>query len=509
MFNLCEQSDDKASILKPPDLLALRRTHKLHPSLESRLQELLSKVQPDGYALPEGWGISRGRRADLVVYLHDRHVVHIEIFGGKSTVDRDLVILLQSDADVKIALLMDREADPRVAEAYFRGVAANRFPWFWLSQFLDPAQELEALSILEGLLKEATEAGGPLTAQSPAASVHPSAGSPFSRTTLRVSGFHPDHDFTTFWDPNGSTTLLAMGGAVGIDGSGECEFVIPHGGIAKTGDHVIRAVDSLGNAAETKFRVATAWPSPSLRAVPSKIRPGETLALVGGGAPKSIGLSIMIWNGQQGFGIPDSKVKTDERGEFEASLEFPWLLNYMTVMPKGRLKLSLICMEGGLPYEAITYIEVLHYSPPGTFEWISNYSTKWYDIALIRPRFLVADDRILVSLPFRNDRDGPIVLLPFGMMSIVEMSQDLQEEGYGFECIDAGVGTTIDPGQESECRLEFRRLFDVLPQHLIPPIRQFIILVPVRLGNDDVAWIRISETFPLEIWSSGDATGKR
>lgn len=280
--------------ISPDQLKALRRARQLHPQVEARLQQLLGKARMDGFALPEGWGLAGNHRTDVVAYLHERNILHLEIFGSASNVHRDVNILLMSQADVKVALIMDEEADPRVAKAYFGVVADNRFHWFWLSQFLDPNYEDAAISILVGLLREAQDIGGPLVAQRPTVTMHPSVGAPFSLSEIRVTGFHPDREFSVFWEPEGVTTLLGVGRSITETGAGECKVVIPHGGAATPGRHIVRAVDSLGNFAVTEFDITSGWPAPSIRAVPGELKPGDSGSVVGGGAPRSTSLTVFL-----------------------------------------------------------------------------------------------------------------------------------------------------------------------------------------------------------------------
>ncbi|MDQ3779313.1 MAG: hypothetical protein M3354_02020 [Chloroflexota bacterium] len=484
--------------LSPEYVKTLRQTRRLHPQLEARLQLLLDKAHVRGFALPEGWGLAGGHRSDLVAYLHERRVLHFEIFGSASTVHRDVNILLMSSADVRVALLMDREVDPRVADGYFRVVADNRFRWYWLSLFLDPANEALAVQTLGDLLQEAQQIGGPLVAQRPAVSIYPATGAPFSRAVVRVAGFHPDHDFSVFWDPDGITTLLGIGRGIASTGTGESEVFLPHGGIATPGQHIIRAVDSLGNVATTTFGVAPAWPAPSVRAVPSEAKPGEVISLVGGGAPAGKELTIFLWREHQGWGF--AKVIPDERGEFSGSLEIPWLLGSLELVKPGRYKLSVSPTQGGPPFEAHTNMVIPPFSPPGVLEWQAGTSHKSYDVALLRPHFRVEGDRISVAMKIRNDRQQAIILVPQGLLAIIEITPELKQRGYEFECV-AATTATIDPGMEVDASFDFRRNFEAMPADVFPPMRLIHLVLPIRTPDEGLVYLKQAETFPIEIWA--------
>ena len=138
-------------VLEPKILLDWREARKLHPMVEERLKTIFLKLRADSYPVPEAWGIGSGR-ADLLLFLRDQRTIHCELFGHPSTVFRDLHNLHMSPADVRLSILIDREADPKVAEAYFRAVPDNRFSWIWASQILDPALESDISLELEKLI---------------------------------------------------------------------------------------------------------------------------------------------------------------------------------------------------------------------------------------------------------------------------------------------------------------------------------------------------------------------
>lgn len=489
-------------ILELVDLPELRRKRQLHPAAEARLKVLLAKVCPEGYSLPEAWGIAGAHRSDLVLNLQDRRVAHFEIFGHKSTVARDANMLLMSTADVRVALIFDEEDDPEVAEAYFRTFPDNRFDWCKLSRFLNPRFEAEALVFLEKILSTAVQLGGPLTGRKPTASVSPPSGTPFSRAIVRVTGFHPDRDFTVFWDPKGTTSLIGSGRDISSEGSGECSVLIPHGGLAGPGTHQLRVVDSLGNVATTEYEINLAWPTPYLRVVPVEIKPGMTLTLIGAGAPADCYLTVFLWRGNRGDGI--GRVKSDSRGEFSISLEFPWLVNLVELLKSGRHRLSVTPEEGGFMFDAHTYLEVQPFLPPGTVEWTLDRSMKTHDIALIRPHYQVTGKFINVSLWVRNDRQSAVTLAPLGHMSLLEFTESLQQLQYGFDCIEAST-ITIDPDSEAFVSFKFLRNFDSLPcesDALLHPMRRVTVTLPFLTLEEGMVLLQLTEIFPIDIWCS-------
>lgn len=157
--------------------------------------------------------------------------------------------------------------------------------------------------------------------------------------------------------------------------------------------------------------------------------------------------------------------------------------------------------EGGVPFEVHTYVEVPAFASPGVLEWESGSGQKSHDIALLRPRFRVENVTVSVTVRIRNDRGLPILVLPFGHMTILEISPELRDKGYDFECI-AATQSRIEPGMEVAASLHFRRKFDVLPTELFPPMRVLHLTLPILTQDEDVVYIKLAEMFPLEIWAS-------
>ena len=452
----------------------------------------------ESYALPEGWGVTGGR-TDLTVYLHQRHVVHIELFGSSSTVSRDVNNLHMSRADVRVALIIDKEADPKVSELYFRTVPDNRFHWYWLSQFLDPVQESTALVQLEDMLVEAIQLGGPLTALRPTATINPASGPPFSRVNFRVTGFHPDRDFTVFWEPSGPTCAVGACRGVNTDGTAECTILIPHGGIAARGRHMLRAVDSLGNIAETEFEVTSAWPIPYMRVMPRNFKPGDILHFVGGGAPANSKLTIFFWQNNSGDGV--ANIDVNNLGEFAGSFNIPFTRGGFEVIEPGRHRISVTAW-GGYIFETHTYILTEEAPFPDPFEWRASSSHWQESITIERNAFRVQGERLRVMMNFHNDRDSE-VLLEDVTASIIESGQNVEQKIYELNRVTLETGP-IWPGRMGpQLRsAEFSRLFDPLPPLAHGMTRQLNLCLFFQTKEVGALKLIDSYNWPGGIWTS-------
>jgi len=125
---------------------------KLHALAEQRLADLLTKIYPDAATIPEVSGVLGGRN-DLIQFFFSGRRVVFEMFFSPSQVPQDLRLLEQSSADVKVAILLDREVDPKLATEYFRKKPES-FPFLWLSQVLVPRHAPVTLARLRELIDE-------------------------------------------------------------------------------------------------------------------------------------------------------------------------------------------------------------------------------------------------------------------------------------------------------------------------------------------------------------------
>ncbi len=130
----------------------LKSSHRLHGVVEARLDSLLSRLYPDAAGVREVAGVLGGRN-DLMQFFFDGRRVVIELMFTPSQVPQDLRLLEQCSADVKIAVLLDREVDPRLADAYFHK-RPESFPFLWLEWVMVRGWEGYCLARLKELIDE-------------------------------------------------------------------------------------------------------------------------------------------------------------------------------------------------------------------------------------------------------------------------------------------------------------------------------------------------------------------
>jgi len=113
----------------------LRRRKQLHTVVENRIMELASRVAPEFYPAKEPHGLAGGRN-DLMLFDFSGRKVLFEVFATAGQVSRDLRILDKTRADVKIAVVIDREVDPRVLDRFLRENPESNYPFIFVSEFL-------------------------------------------------------------------------------------------------------------------------------------------------------------------------------------------------------------------------------------------------------------------------------------------------------------------------------------------------------------------------------------
>jgi len=119
---------------------AVRESKKgLHEMVEKRLNSIFHELYPDSFVKMESSFAVKGR-ADMIAHLKDKSV-HIELIASKGMVSRDVNLLVTSQCDSQIVILMDDEIDDKVAyeyhyEMHTRGRGEEYFPRFKLSDVL-------------------------------------------------------------------------------------------------------------------------------------------------------------------------------------------------------------------------------------------------------------------------------------------------------------------------------------------------------------------------------------
>lgn len=113
-----------------------RHSKTLHKSVELRLEALLSKILPDYHGVKELQGLAGGRN-DLMLFEYSGKKVLFEIFASRSQVTRDLRILDKTKADVKIAVIIDKEIDPTVLEKFHKENPEDNYPFIFIGELFE------------------------------------------------------------------------------------------------------------------------------------------------------------------------------------------------------------------------------------------------------------------------------------------------------------------------------------------------------------------------------------
>jgi hypothetical protein len=120
----------------------LRRKKKLHGYVEDRLIELLQDVAPNLHPIKEPQGVAGGRN-DLMLFEFTGKKVLFEIFATKSQVSRDLWLLERTKAEIKIAIVIDKQVDPGVFEEFCHKNPEHTYPFLFIHELLEPSFQYE------------------------------------------------------------------------------------------------------------------------------------------------------------------------------------------------------------------------------------------------------------------------------------------------------------------------------------------------------------------------------
>ena len=78
-----------------------------------------------------------GGRNDLLLFEFSGKKILFELFASRGQVSRDLRILDKTHADVKIAIIIDREVDAKVADAFLRENPESNYPFLFVSELFE------------------------------------------------------------------------------------------------------------------------------------------------------------------------------------------------------------------------------------------------------------------------------------------------------------------------------------------------------------------------------------
>ncbi len=129
-----------------------KKKNQLHKLVENRLVKILSHLYPDACPMPEVYGMPGGRN-DLILFFFNQRRIAFELFFSPSQVSQDLRLLEQSNADKKIAILLDSEINPNLIKEYFHK-KPDHFQYLLLSHVMMPEKEALCLALLRELIDE-------------------------------------------------------------------------------------------------------------------------------------------------------------------------------------------------------------------------------------------------------------------------------------------------------------------------------------------------------------------
>lgn len=114
----------------------LRKRKEMHPEVERRLTELLSRIVPDYHPVAEPLGLAGGRN-DLMLFEFSGRKALFEIFGTASQVSRDLRILDKTKADRKVAVIIDKDVDGKVFDKFLKENPEDNYPFLFVGELYE------------------------------------------------------------------------------------------------------------------------------------------------------------------------------------------------------------------------------------------------------------------------------------------------------------------------------------------------------------------------------------
>jgi hypothetical protein len=131
----------------------LRAEKRLHTVVENRLIALIQKITDDYHPIKEPVGLAGGRN-DLLLFKFSGKKVLFEVFATAAQVSRDLRILDKTKADIKIAIIIDKEIDARVFDSFLKQNPEDNYPFLFISELFQEPPLLCLYKLREMILGE-------------------------------------------------------------------------------------------------------------------------------------------------------------------------------------------------------------------------------------------------------------------------------------------------------------------------------------------------------------------
>ncbi|WP_298321394.1 hypothetical protein, partial [uncultured Aquimarina sp.] len=325
--------------------------------LGSRITEFLDsntfKIEPEKY------GISNGR-IDLALYHQSRSVIHFEIIASNSGghVFRDTTSLLVSEADTKLAILIDPDIDEEIAKHYLKAIAKGQIPHIHLRTLILESEKPKLKNEIERLISQAEFYNGATNPNK--FYCQPNTLSAGCYDTISVDLYNaPDKERAVCYIRT-KDDLIDIGGGNIQNSPQRFHLTIPYrDSIAFKGLHRIEIKLNNGEKWASNFHINTNTPKPAVRLVKNKLAIGETSKFVADNFPPNVEMSFTLWQNGSGVGCNSSKLTTDDRGHCEGEFTIPHLIGSSFAKPgkhrfDARIKYNYLAKaEGFLDIEEL------------------------------------------------------------------------------------------------------------------------------------------------------------
>jgi len=129
----------------------LRKKKLLHSVVLRELSKIINRYFPKYEPITEIQGLAGGRN-DLIAFKYNTRKILFEVFATASQVSRDLRILDNTIADIKIAIIIDKEIDDKILEKFLRENPESNYPYLFISQILDKTKIVNTINSLHNII---------------------------------------------------------------------------------------------------------------------------------------------------------------------------------------------------------------------------------------------------------------------------------------------------------------------------------------------------------------------
>jgi hypothetical protein len=140
---------DKSESIKR--ILSMKSNKTLISEINNQISSIILSIEPECDSI-HGHTAKSKTINNVVMNLPSGKSIHFGIFVSRNTIIDNLLSLRSSDADSRVAILLDREVDPSIEEAFSRATIKDEFHILFVTDIIDQNQQDEVRTAILNII---------------------------------------------------------------------------------------------------------------------------------------------------------------------------------------------------------------------------------------------------------------------------------------------------------------------------------------------------------------------